>query len=79
MVSGVVGAGFTTTVLPASSAGASLVIMRMTGKFQGVIAATTPSGVRCWTMRSVAVSLSTFSGISMPAMTRVMPTAPPIS
>jgi hypothetical protein len=40
--------GLTTTVLPAASAGASLKKVRVCGKFQGTIAATTPSGVR-WT------------------------------
>ena len=37
-------AGLTTTAQPAASAGASFQITRATGKFQGVIAATTPSG-----------------------------------
>ena len=43
VVSGVVGAGFATTVLPASSAGATLIISSTSGKFHGVIAATTPT------------------------------------
>src|SRR5665213_866899 len=42
VVSGVVGAGFATTVLPASSAGATFIISSTSGKFQGVIAAITP-------------------------------------
>src|SRR5262245_49011827 len=45
-VSGVYGDGFATTVLPASQEGASFHASRITGKFQGVIAATTPSGLR---------------------------------
>ena len=40
------GDGFATTVLPASHAGASFHASRITGKFHGVIAATTPSGFR---------------------------------
>src|SRR4029077_11202543 len=45
-VSGVYGDGVVTTVLPASQAGASFHARRITGKFHGVIAATTPSGLR---------------------------------
>ena len=44
VLSGVVGAGLATTVLPLSRAGASLVNSKMKGKFHGVIAATTPQG-----------------------------------
>jgi hypothetical protein len=46
VVSGVVFAGLATTVLPATSAGASLLHSRVVGKFQGTIAPTTPSGRR---------------------------------
>ena len=46
VVSGVVGAGFTTIVLPAARPGATLNINRLTGKFHGVIAASTPRGAR---------------------------------
>jgi hypothetical protein len=46
VVKGVVGAGLATTVLPAKSAGATLRSRRPTGTFQGVMAATTPSGPR---------------------------------
>ncbi len=42
--SGVTSAGFTTTALPAASAGASFCASLAIGEFQGVIAATTPSG-----------------------------------
>ena len=40
---GVSGAGLRTTVLPAASAGPSLARFRFSGKFQGVIAPTTPT------------------------------------
>src|SRR5699024_7123376 len=39
--------GLITTVLPAAKAGASLDVVSVSGEFQGVIAATTPSGSRC--------------------------------
>ena len=45
-VSGVSSAGFSTTVLPAASAGATFHDAIVSGKFQGVISATTPSGSR---------------------------------
>ena len=45
-VSGVSSAGLSTTVLPAASAGASFHAAIVSGKFQGVISATTPSGSR---------------------------------
>ncbi len=41
-VRGVVGAGFSTIVLPATSAGAILITASHSGKFHGVMAATTP-------------------------------------
>src|SRR3546814_1733542 len=47
VVSGVVGAGLAILVLPTLSPGASFITRRMTGNFHGVIAPTTPSGVRC--------------------------------
>ncbi len=43
---GVSGAGFSTTVLPAASAGPSLAMLRYSGKFHGVIAVTTPTASR---------------------------------
>src|ERR1700761_4459502 len=43
---GVSGAGFSTTVLPAASAGPSLARLIWCGKFHGVIAPTTPTGSR---------------------------------
>jgi hypothetical protein len=58
-VSGVVGAGFTTTVLPAISAGAILLAARYNGAFHGTMAATTPSGLRCSSTRRFASSLRT--------------------
>jgi hypothetical protein len=45
------GLGFMTTVLPIASAGASLVIPRVWGKFHGTIAAMTPSDFfETWTV-----------------------------
>lgn len=41
---GVVGAGFITIVFPASSAGAIFAAGMSSGKFQGLIPATTPRG-----------------------------------
>jgi hypothetical protein len=46
-------------VFPASHAGASFQASRITGKFQGVIAATTPSGLRITSMRFSPSSCST--------------------
>ena len=45
-IQGVSGAGLSTTVLPAASAGPSLAMFRYSGKFHGVMAATTPIGSR---------------------------------
>jgi hypothetical protein len=45
-VSGVSSAGFSTTVLPAASAGATFVDSSHSGKFHGVINPTTPRGSR---------------------------------
>ena len=36
--------GLSTTVLPAASAGASLIAVKYIGEFHGIIAATTPNG-----------------------------------
>ena len=44
--SGVVGAGFNTMVFPAINAGGTLKAIRISGKFQGTIAPTTPNGLR---------------------------------
>ena len=46
VVSGVTSLGFATTVLPVSSAGASLRQSTASGKFHGQIATTTPTGAR---------------------------------
>ncbi len=43
-VSGVCGAGFSTTVLPKASAGATFQVASMSGAFHGLIAETTPAG-----------------------------------
>ena len=44
--SGVSGDGLSTTELPSASAGATTRMPSTSGKFQGVIAATTPTGTR---------------------------------
>ena len=48
MVAGVCSAGFITTQLPAASAGASFQAAISSGKFQGMICPTTPSGSAKW-------------------------------
>jgi hypothetical protein len=45
-VSGVSGAGLSTTLQPAARAGANFQLARLSGKFHGTIAPTTPSGSR---------------------------------
>ena len=45
-VSGVSSAGFSTTVLPAARAGPSFQLQNISGKFQGTIWPTTPTGSR---------------------------------
>ena len=64
VVNGVVGAGFTTMVLPASSAAGTLNAIRMIGKFQGTMAPMTPSGLRCTSTFLFSLSSSTFTGRS---------------
>ena len=44
--SGVISAGFITTVLPAASAGPIFQLVNISGKFHGTIWPTTPSGSR---------------------------------
>ena len=66
--SGVNGDGLSTTVFPASSAGAIFQTASSTGKFHGVIAPTTPSGRRRTSMRAFASSCSTSTGISSDAV-----------
>jgi hypothetical protein len=41
---GVSSAGFSTTVLPQASAGATFQVSSISGKFHGAMAATTPAG-----------------------------------
>ena len=53
---GVSSAGLTTTVQPAASAGATLRAIIALGKFQGVMAATTPTGWRMHTARVCGVA-----------------------
>ena len=43
-VSGAHSGGFTTTVLPAASAGPTFQVVSISGAFQGVISAATPAG-----------------------------------
>ncbi|MEJ7720584.1 MAG: hypothetical protein WKF58_09105 [Ilumatobacteraceae bacterium] len=43
-ISGVIGDGLNTTALPAARAGAILRLAMLSGKFHGVITATTPTG-----------------------------------
>ncbi len=57
-----------TTVLPASSAGAIFHTASISGKFQGVIAATTPSGRRWISMRRCASSWIVSTGICSDAV-----------
>jgi hypothetical protein len=52
-LSGVCSAGFTTTVQPAASAGATFLVIIAAGKFHGVMAALTPIGWRM-TMRRLS-------------------------
>ena len=64
VVRGVNGEGFTTMVLPASSAGPIFQIASSTGKFHGTMAQTTPSGTWCTSMRRVGLSSVTSTGMS---------------
>ncbi len=63
-VSGVVGAGFSTTVLPARSAGGSLNAIRIIGKFHGTMAPMTPRGRRCASTFLPSLSSMIFTGRS---------------
>ena len=65
--SGVKGEGLSTTVLPASRAGASFHEASETGKFHGVMAATTPRGLRSTSTRARSSSWMTSRGTSRPA------------
>ncbi len=58
-VSGVALAGLTTLVHPAASAGPSLRVIIAAGKFQGVIAAVTPTGCRSTSTRFAAFCAGT--------------------
>ncbi len=79
VVSGVVGAGLATMVLPVTSAGPSLLHSRITGKFHGVIEATTPSGVRCSNTLLPPSSFRTLVSGRMLAKARRVKMAPYIS
>ena len=56
---GVTSDGFRITVFPAASIGASFCASSVTGEFQGVMAATTPTG-----SRSVIVQYSPLGGVT---------------
>ena len=60
-VSGVSEAGLTTIVQPTASAGPALRVIMAAGKFQGVIAATTPTGCLTTTMRASALKVGMVS------------------
>ena len=64
VVRGVKGDGLRTRVLPASRAGAIFQKARMSGKFHGVMAATTPTGRRTTSTRASASSWMTWGGVS---------------
>ena len=64
MRAGVCFGGFTTTPLPAPSAGASLRVIIAAGKFHGVIIATTPTG-GWWTIIRLAPAGATASSPRM--------------
>src|SRR5664280_454270 len=64
VVSGVNGEGLSTRVLPASSAGAIFQNARVSGKFHGVMAPTTPIGRRTTSTRASASSWMTCGGVS---------------
>ena len=76
VVSGVNGEGLITSVFPASSAGAIFHTPSSSGKFHGVIAATTPSGRRRTSVRFSGVSDITSTGIWRPAVTWNQTAAP---
>ena len=69
-MSGVVGAGLATMVLPVMSAGATFITISMTGKFHGMIAPTTPSGERNSTMRASSVSRRVLVSVRIAANAR---------
>ena len=64
VASGVNGDGLSTTVLPASSAGAIFQAASDSGKFHGVIAATTPTGRRTTSANTRSSSWMTSRGRS---------------
>ena len=64
VASGVYGDGLTTTVLPARSAGANFQAAIDSGKFHGVIAATTPTGRRTTSANTRSSSWMTSRGRS---------------
>ena len=76
---GVTDAGLITTVLPARSAGITCQIAIISGQFHGVIEPTTPSGLRCTSMRASRLSWITSTGSASSAVAWVHAIAPPTS
>jgi hypothetical protein len=79
VLSGVSSEGLITTALPARSAGMMCHTAIISGQFHGVIDPTTPSGLRCSSMRLPGRSSITSTGSSSAAVARVHATAPPTS
>ncbi len=65
MESGASSEGFTTTVHPAASAGPSLYATSSSGKFHGVMAATTPTGSRLPRVSIPGIELGRTSPVSL--------------
>mmetsp|Transcript_35061 Transcript_35061/g.56814 ORF Transcript_35061/g.56814 Transcript_35061/m.56814 type:complete len:205 (-) Transcript_35061:456-1070(-) len=72
---GVNGEGLITTVLPDSNAEAAFEAAINTGKFHGVIAATTPRGTRCTSVRVFSSSCNTSASNGPRALTVAMRSA----
>jgi hypothetical protein len=79
--SGASSADFTTTVLPATSAGATFSVISSIGTFQGMIAPTTPSGSRMVTLSTFGAkgTLSPFSSEPRPPKNSRMSATVPAS
>ena len=79
VASGVNGDGFSTIVQPDNKAGTIFCTAISTGKFQGTIPPTTPTGTRRVRLRRVALSSLIFSSRFSIGSARLMPTQPAIS
>src|SRR3989442_12277423 len=75
-VSGVAGEGFRTTLHPAARAGAILRVTIVAGKFQGVTAATAPTGCRSTQVRLPACGDGTHSPVTRRACSANHPKYP---